>query len=305
MKVIIAGGSGFLGTALSSHLISNGDEVIVLTRRANVAASQARRNGPAFIQWTPDGQVGPWAKALVGAGAVVNLAGESIAARRWSPAQKERLRQSRLLPTRSLTAAIRTLQTAAPVLVSGSAVGYYGDRGEESITEASNPGNDFLAGLCVEWEAAAAEAAAVTRVARVRTGLPLDRREGALAKMLLPFRLFAGGPFGSGRQYMPWIHKTDWVRLVAWIIQNDGAHGAVNATAPAPVTNAEFSKALGHALGRPSFMPAPPFALRIALGEMADALLLSGQRVLPARTTDLGFSFKFKTVDEALADVLK
>ena len=191
------------------------------------------------------------------------------------------------------------------MLVSGSAVGYYGDRGEATITEASGPGTDFLATLCTEWEAAAAEAAAGTRVAFVRTGLVLDRRDGALAKMLLPFRLFAGGPFGSGRQYMSWIHKADWVRLVMWIIQNDAARGAVNATAPAPVTNSEFAKALGHALRRPSFMPAPPFALRIVLGEMADALLLGGQRVLPARALDLGFSFKFNTIDEALADVLK
>jgi uncharacterized protein (TIGR01777 family) len=176
--------------------------------------------------------------------------------------------------------------------------------GEEAIPVASAPGGDFLATVCREWEAAAAEAP-VSRVAFVRTGIVLDRREGALARMLLPFRLFAGGPLGSGRQYMPWIHKEDWTRLMAWIVQNDGARGPVNATAPAPVTNAEFSKALGRALHRPSLMPAPAFALRLALGEMADALLLSGQRALPVRATDLGFSFKFSNVDEALADVLK
>jgi uncharacterized protein (TIGR01777 family) len=305
MKIVLAGGSGFLGTALSSQLIAGGHEVVVLTRKAGLATDNLRRTSPAFVTWTPDGQTGAWAKDLAGAGAVVNLAGESIAARRWSPAQKERLRQSRLLATRSLTAAIRALQTPPPVFVSGSAVGYYGDRGEETITEASAPGTDFLAKLCTEWEAAAAEAAAVTRVAFVRTGIVLDRREGALAKMLLPFQLFAGGPLGSGRQYMPWIHKEDWARLVASIIQNDGARGAVNATAPAPVTNAEFSRALGHALKRPSFMPAPAFALRLALGEMADALLLSGQRALPARAADLGFAFKFNNVSEALADVLR
>jgi uncharacterized protein len=300
MKIIISGGSGFLGTALTSQLTTSGHEVVVLTRSAPSSEGQRR-----FVTWTPNGQTGPWAKELAGAGAVVNLAGESIAAHRWSAAQKERLRQSRLLATRSLTAAIRALQTPPPVLVSGSAVGYYGHRGDETITEASAPGSDFLAHLCTDWEAAAAEAATATRVAFVRTGIVLDRREGALPKMLLPFRLFAGGPLGSGRQYMPWIHKEDWVRLVAWTIQNDNARGPVNATAPAPVTNAEFSKALGHALSRPGFMPAPAFALRIALGEMADALLLSGQRALPVRASDLGFSFKFKNVDEALADVLK
>ena len=157
----------------------------------------------------------------------------------------------------------------------------------------------------MEWEAAAADNAAVTRVAFVRTGIVLDRREGALAKMLLPFRLFAGGPLGSGRQYMPWIHREDWARLVAWIIQTDAARGPVNATAPTPVTNAGFAKALGHALHRPSVMPAPAFALRLALGEMADALLLSGQRALPVRASDLGFVFTFNSLDAALADVLK
>src|SRR5260221_6026993 len=175
------------------------------------------------------------------------------------------MRQSRLIGTGSLTAAIREAKTTPPVFISGSAVGYYGDRGDETLTEASVPGRDFLAALCREWEAAASEAAPVTRVAFVRTGIVLDRKDGALAKMLTPFRLFAGGPLGSGRQYMPWIHKRDWARLVAWIIENDGARGPLNATAPTPVTNVEFSKALGHALRRPSFMPAAGFALRLAL----------------------------------------
>jgi uncharacterized protein (TIGR01777 family) len=301
MKILIAGGSGFLGSALTAQLIDTGHDVVVLTRRDAAARTRPHLT---VATWTPDGHAGPWAIALAGAGAVINLAGESIAARRWSAEQKERLRQSRLLATRSLTAAMRAMQNPPPVFVSASAVGYYGNRGEDTITEASAPGGDFLASLCREWEAAAAEAA-VARVAVVRTGIVLDSREGALAKMLLPFRLFAGGPLGSGRQYMPWIHREDWTRLMAWIVENDGARGAFNATAPAPVTNAEFSKALGRALHRPSFMPAPVFALRLALGEMADALLLSGQRALPVRATDLGFSFKFNNVDEALADVLK
>jgi uncharacterized protein len=303
MKIIIAGGSGFLGSALTSLLLANGHDVVVLSRGGKPAAvSRPRLTG---VTWTPNGQSGGWARELTGADAVVNLAGESIAAKRWTPAQKETLRQSRLLATRSLTVAIRGLQHARPVLVSGSAVGYYGDRGEETLSEASAPGSDFLATLCQEWEAAAADAAPVTRVVFVRTGLVLDRKEGALGKMLLPFRMFAGGPLGSGRQYMPWIHKADWTRLVAWAIENEGARGPVNATGPRPVTNAEFSSALGHALHRPSFMPAPGFALRLALGEMADALLLSGQRALPVRASDLGFAFKFNDLAEALADVLQ
>jgi uncharacterized protein (TIGR01777 family) len=302
MKIVIAGGSGFLGSELTTLLLANGHDVVILTR--------ARKSGPtgsrvSFVTWTPDGQTGEWARALSGAGAVVNLAGQSIAAKRWSDAQKEILRSSRLNATRSLTRALRALPGPLPVFVSGSAVGYYGDRGDETLTEVSAPGGDFLAQLCEEWEAAAADVASLTRVACVRTGIVLDRKEGALAKMLLPFRLFAGGPLGSGRQYMPWIHKGDWARLVAWMIQNDGARGAVNATAPNPVTNKEFSNALGGVLHRPSLLPAPPFALKLALGEMADALLLSGQRALPLRATDLGFVFRFNNIDEALADVLK
>jgi uncharacterized protein len=300
MKIVIAGGTGFLGTALSAQLIGKGHDVLVLTR----GTPPAPRPHLTFTTWAPNGQTGTWARDLTGAGAIVNLAGESIAARRWGAAQKDRLRQSRLLATRSLTAAIRHLDAGAGVLVSGSAVGYYGDRGEETLTEASAPGHDFLAGVCQEWEAAAAEVAAVTRVAVVRTGIVLDPREGALPKMLLPFRLGAGGPLGTGRQYMPWIHRDDWTRLVAWIIEHDGARGPINATGPVPVTNSVFSQALGRALHRPSFMPAPAFALRLALGEMADALLLSGQRALPARAADLGFRFNFNTVDEALAEVV-
>jgi len=235
---------------------------------------------------------------------VVNLAGESIAARRWSERQKHEIRDSRLRATASLTAAIRQVARAPKVIVSGSAVGYYGDRGDETITESSGPGRDFLAGVADAWETAANQVAARTRVALVRTGIVLDRKGGALAKMLPPFQLFVGGPLGSGRQYMPWIHKEDWVRLVTFAMTHEGARGPLNATAPAPVTNAEFSKALGRALHRPSLLPAPAFALRLALGEMADALLLGGQRALPVRATDLGFSFRYSNIDHALSNVL-
>jgi uncharacterized protein (TIGR01777 family) len=189
------------------------------------------------------------------------------------------------------------------VFISGSAVGYYGDRGDETLTEASAPGTDFLATLSKDWEAAANAVGDLTRVVLIRTGIVLDRKGGALPKMLPPFYLFAGGPIGSGRQYQPWIHRDDWVRMVAWSLTNDAPRGPLNVTGPRPISNKEFSAALGHALRRPSVMPAPPFALRIALGEMADALLLSSQRVLPARATDLGFTFRFSNIDEALADI--
>ncbi len=302
MKIVIAGGSGFLGTALSRTLAAEGHDVAILTRQtSNKTPAQPRLS---FVQWNPDGNTGPWARAVEGATAAINLAGESIAGRRWSTIQKQKLRDSRLLATRSLTTAIR--QSASPPLafISGSAVGYYGDRGDETLTEASAPGSDFLASVAKNWEAAASEVANVTRVALVRTGIVLDRRGGALPKMLPPFQMFVGGPLGTGTQYMPWIHKDDWVRLVSWMITAEGARGPLNATSPSPVTNAEFSKALGHTLKRPSLLPAPAFALRLALGEMADALLLSGQRALPVRATDLGFSFRYSNIDEALAGIL-
>jgi len=283
--------------------------VVVLTRRAP-AGGLAHRGGPppgrvTYATWNPDGRSGEWARVLHTADAVVNLAGESIAAKRWTAAQKEKIRTSRLMATNSLAAAVRESATPPRVFVSGSAVGFYGDRGDEALTEASAPGDDYLAGVCKAWESAASAAASLTRVALVRTGIVLDRRGGALPKMLPPFLVFAGGPIGSGRQYMPWIHSTDWTRLVSWIIQTEGARGPVNATGPKPVTNAEFSKALGHALHRPSIMTAPGFALKMVLGEMAGALLLSGQRALPARAVDLGFSFRFANLDEALADIFK
>lgn len=303
MKVVITGGTGFLGTPLADALVAEDDDVVVLTRQPPARNDAHRR--VSYVQWTPDGTAGPWAAAIDGAAAVVNLAGESIAAKRWSHAQKQRLRESRLMATRSVVAAIRQAQAPPVALVSGSAVGYYGDRGDETLTEASPPGHDFLARLAQEWEAAALDAAATTRVAVIRTGIVLDRRGGALPKMLPPFLMFVGGPLGSGRQYMPWIHKADWVRLVIWAIRTETARGPINFTAPQPVTNREFSSALGRALKRPSIMPAPALALRLALGEMADALLLSGQRALPVRAVDSGFAFHHTNIDDALADIFK
>ncbi|HEV3217413.1 MAG TPA: TIGR01777 family oxidoreductase [Vicinamibacterales bacterium] len=307
MRIIIAGGRGFLGSALTGQLTTEGHDVVVLTRPP--AGGSSRHAAPpgrvTYAPWNPDGQSGGWAQALHAADAVVNLAGESIAGKRWTAAQKEQIRTSRLMATGSLVAAIREMATPPRVFVSGSAVGYYGDRGDETLTEASAPGQDFLAGVCKEWESTASAAASLTRVALVRTGIVLDRRGGALPKMLTPFLVFAGGPIGSGRQYRPWIHREDWTRLVSWIIQNEAARGPLNATAPTPVTDSEFAKALGHALHRPSFMPTPGFALKIMLGEMAGALLLSGQRALPVGAADLGFSFRFANLDEALADIFK
>jgi uncharacterized protein (TIGR01777 family) len=302
MRIIIAGGTGFLGSALASHLTADNHHVVILTRQPHRSPDPSRPR-TRFEPWSPDGGVGSWAATIEDADAIVNLAGESIAAKRWSPAQKQKIRDSRLLATRSLTMALREASKRPRVFISGSAVGYYGDRGDETLSEASAPGSDFLADVCKDWEAAANEAADLTRVVLIRTGIVLDRKGGALPKMLPPFYLFAGGPIWSGQQYQPWIHRDDWVRMVAWSLTNDAPRGGLNVTGPRPITNKEFSTALGHALRRPSVMPAPPFALRIALGEMADALLLSSQRVLPVRATDLGFTFRFSNIDEALSDI--
>jgi uncharacterized protein (TIGR01777 family) len=294
MKIVIAGGTGFLGGALTTSLTADGHEVVVLTREARP------RDGIRAVTWTPDGNAGAWASAIDGAGAVVNLAGESIS-KRWTAKQKERIVDSRVLATRSLVSAIAKAGAPPPVLVSGSAVGYYGPRGDEIVTEDASAGDDFLARVCVQWEAEAARAASDrTRVVFVRTGLVLERDGGALPQMLLPFKLGAGGPVGSGRQYWPWIHRRDWIDVVRWAIESHAARGPVNATAPNPVTNTAFAHALGHAMHRPSFMPAPGFALRLALGEMADGLLLSGQRAVPARAERAGFTFTYPRVDAAL-----
>ena len=295
MRIVLAGGSGFLGRALRARLKSDGHAVAVLTRTP--------RGAPDEIAWTPDGTAGAWAHALEGAEAIVNLAGEGIADKRWNEMRRRALRDSRLLPTRSIVAALRQSPSPAPVLVNASAVGYYGAHGAERVTESTPPGTDFLSELCVEWEREADQASVTTRVALVRTGLVLHPDGGALGQMLLPFKLGAGGPMGSGTQYMPWIHLDDWVALAAWLIVTSGARGAFNGTAPTPVTNREFARSLGRALRRPAIVPMPAFALRILLGEFADSLL-TGQRAVPARAEELGFTFRFGDLDTALADLL-
>jgi uncharacterized protein (TIGR01777 family) len=237
---------------------------------------------------------------LSGAQAVINLAGESIGDGRWTEQRKQQLIDSRLKSTATLVAAIEVMAAPPAVFVSASAVGYYGPRGDEVLTEDSTAGADFLARLCVDWEAAARRAEARTRVVLVRTGLVLASDGGALAKLLPPFKMFVGGPMGSGRQFWPWIHREDWVGMVSWLSTTPDLQGPFNVTGPDPVTNAELSKALGRALGRPSLLPAPAFAMRLLLGEMSDALLMSGQRAIPQRATAAGFAFRYRTVDEAM-----
>ena len=301
MKIVIAGGTGFLGQPLAAALAAAGHTPVLLSRPAGPARSNFR-----LVSWTPDGSVGTWAAEIDGAGAVVNLAGESIAGHRWTSAQKQRILDSRVRATGSLVEAIGRAASPPPVLVSGSAVGYYGPLDDRIVNEETPGGHDFLATVCVRWEAEAMRAVSVrTRVVCIRTGLVLERDGGALPQMLPPFWFGAGGPIGSGRQYWPWIHRQDWIDLVRFAIETPTLSGPLNVTAPEPVPNRDFAKALGRAMRRPAFMPAPGFALKLLLGEMAEGLLLSGQRAVPAKAERLGFTFTYPRLDAALAAIFK
>lgn len=252
------------------------------------------------MQWAPDGTPGNLPAHLDGVDAIINLAGEGIADRRWSESRKAAILNSRVLSTRTLVSAVAACANPPRVFISASGVGYYGPRGSEEITEAAGPGADFLARVCVEWEAEAHQVdSSRTRLAIVRTGLVLDRNEGALAKMLLPFRLGLGATLGSGEQYMPWVHVDDWTALVLWLIQRDDASGAFNVSAPAPVTNRAFTRTLARVLGRPALFKAPAFVLHTALGELATALL-TGQRAVPAHAERSGFRFTHRELEPAL-----
>jgi uncharacterized protein (TIGR01777 family) len=296
MRVVIAGGSGFLGQKLAIRLRADGHHVQTLTRRSS--------SSPDAITWNPDGTPGALPQHLDGVHVIVNLAGEPIARWPWTAARKHAIRTSRILATRTIASAIASSANPPRVFVSASGVGYYGAHGDEPVTEATPPGSDFLARLCVEWEqeARAAETPA-TRVCIVRTGLALSPDGGALPPMLLPFRFGLGGPLGSGRQYLPWIHADDWTQLAVWLMETGTATGAFNATAPEPVTNGEFARTLGRVLHRPAVLPAPAFAMRLVLGEMS-AMLLTGQRALPAHAEGLGFRFSYRALEPALKSLL-
>jgi uncharacterized protein (TIGR01777 family) len=260
--------------------------------------------GVTRVGWNPDGQSGPWASVLNGADALINLSGQSLADGRWTAQYKALLRDSRVLPTRSLVAALTSVASPPPVFISGSGAGYYGARDGAPKTEESQAGDDLLASICLDWEAEARRAErTIPRVALIRSGVVLERSGGALAKLIPPFRFFVGGPMGSGRQWMSWIHRIDWIELVRWIVETPKAAGPINATAPVPVTNREFARALGRALRRPSVVPAPAFALKLLLGERATPLVLTGQRVLPARAQALGFHFRYPEIDLAFRGI--
>ena len=297
MRVAITGATGRLGSLLVRELTARGDAVTILTRNPAKAPS-----GVDAVQWDPSAGPAP-ADALSGRDAIVHLAGEDIA-QRWSDAALERIRSSRELGTRNLVDGLRAADPRPRVLVSASAVGYYGNR-HDPVDEDAPPGDDVLAEICAVWEREAERAAELgLRVVRVRTGVVLDRHGGALAKMLLPFRAGVGGPVAGGRQPLPWIHVEDVVGIYMQAIDDERWSGPVNATAPEPVSNRDFSHALGRALHRPAVMPVPGFALRLLYGGMAK-LVLEGQRALPRRALALGYEFRHPDIDEALRSALR
>ncbi len=307
MRIFITGGTGLIGTTLIRKLHERKDQPVVLSRRA--AQARALLGAQAEVIEGDPMQAGSWLDALQQCDAVINLAGENIFARRWNDAFKEQLRASRLQSTSNVVAALarnpRTASGAPKVLVSASAIGYYGAHGDEELTEESPPARDFMGTLCVDWEQAALQAQAHgVRVALVRIGVVLDKRGGALAQLLTPFKLGVGGPAGSGKQWMSWIHHADLVGLLLFALDNPEVRGPLNGTAPMPMTNRDFSSALGRVLHRPAFMPVPGFALKLRFGEVAD-VVLNGQRVLPRKALALGYKFQYPDVESALQDAVK
>jgi uncharacterized protein (TIGR01777 family) len=301
MKILVTGSTGLVGRALVSALAKEGHSVCRLVRPGTNANDDA---GGFNVAWNP--ATGELGGAAVGPDAVVNLAGASIGGGRWTQKRKEELRASRVETTRALLAAIERMNAKPSVFISASAIGYYGNRGDEELSEDSSAGNDFLAELAKAWEAEALKAEVWrTRVVLARFGIILAKQGGALQKMLTPFRLGLGGRLGSGKQWMSWVALEDVIEILEMAILNSALFGPVNVVAPHPVTNDEFTKTLAGALRRPAIFPAPPFALRLALGrEMADALLMASQRVVPRKLERLGYVFRQAKLDSALHSIL-
>jgi uncharacterized protein (TIGR01777 family) len=301
MRVLVTGASGFLGSRISDAVLARGDEVVGLSRDPD----RARQSNPTVTwhPWNPTVERPP-ASALDGVDAVINLVGEPID-QRWTEEAKQRIRASRERATKNLVDALSAAEPRPAVLVSQSAVGYYGDHGDSIVDESTPPGTSFDAGVCANWEAAARGGEELgMRVAITRTGLVLDSEDGLLKQLLLPFRLGLGGPIAGGRQYMPWIHVDDWVRLVTWVLDGDDRTDAYNGTAPNPVTNAELSKTLGRVLGRPAVMPIPKLAMKLRFGNELGEIVTGGQRAVPRRALDGGFEFSHPDLEPALRNLL-
>jgi uncharacterized protein len=294
MKIAITGASGFIGSLLADQLWNQRHHLLLLSRNPPRETDVTKQE---WVAWNPSTK-GGWEQALDGVDGIFNLAGEPIAAKRWTDAQKETIKSSRVQSTRALVNAIA--KDKPKFLINASAVGYYGARGDERITEDTGPGNDYLSRVCVAWEEEARKADAYgVRVVLVRTGIVLDKGKGALAKMVPPFKFFAGGPLGSGKQWMPWIHIEDEIGLLLFLMGNQTARGPFNATAPNPVTMAEFGKTLGNVLNRPSWATVPAGVLTLLVGDMAE-MLLNGQRAVPQAALKLGYEFKYPTLLPAL-----
>lgn len=303
MHVVVAGGTGFIGRAVCRELLRAGHEVTVLTRDASRASGRVPQ-GVKVAQWSPE-QSEELREVLSAKDAVINLSGESVAAQRWTPEFKQKLVDSRVNSTCALVQGIRSAEPRPKVLVNAGAVGIYGNRGEEELTESSPPGTGFLAELAIRWEQSADEARELgVRVVKLRIGIVLGEGGGALEKMLLPFRLFVGGPFGSGQQWFPWIHLDDVSGITLHALAHDTVDGAVNTVAPGIVRLGEFCKALGRVMGRPSWLPVPGFALRLVVGELGESMLWS-QRVVPQAALQTGYAFRYPQVEQALRQVLR
>ena len=301
MKIMMTGGTGFIGRALAGRLVEEGHEVMVLTRSAS-----SRRNAPpglTLVQGDPR-EPGDWQQQAASADGLVNLAGASIFGR-WTDQYKETLRQSRLATTKNLVEALSGQDNSGRVLLNASAIGYYGFRGDEDLDESAQGGDDFLAALSRDWEAEARKAEALgVRVVLMRFGVVLDGSGGAMKQMLPPFKLGLGGRLGSGRQWFSWVHLGDLIKAAVFLLENPQASGPFNITASGPVTNREFTKALGRALKRPAILPIPAFIMKLAMGEFATALL-NGQKVFPRKLLDMGFDFDYPQIDAALKEILQ
>ncbi len=306
MKIVCTGGTGFIGARLIPALVTQGHSVIRLSRGlANTKTpehSAGSSSGVRDILWNGR-DAGPWVHEIDGADAVLNFAGESLDRKRWTQPQKTRILDSRVHATRAIVSAMQTATRKPGVLISASGVGYYGQTGETPVTEQSPPGEDFLAATCRQWEAEARSAEALgVRTVILRQGLVLGQGGGAFPRMILPFKLFAGGPLGSGDQWFPWIHRDDLVSIVVEALHNPHFSGPTNVAAPEAVTNKEFCRTLGRVLARPCWFPVPAPFLRLLFGEMS-SMILTGQRVVPERLKELGFSFRFPNLEGALRDI--
>lgn len=295
MNILITGGTGFIGTPLSRELGKSGHTVIVTTRQPSDSKEK--------LTWNPPELIPPAVLSQVDA--VINLAGEPIAPGRWTKERKERILSSRINTTRALVESIKNARERPNILVSASAIGYYGAHGDEYVTEDTQPASDFLAGVCRQWESEALRAKDLDiRVVLVRIGGVLEFDGGALPQMIIPFKFFLGGPIGSGRQWFSWIHRDDVVGIIKYSLENESIAGPVNLTAPIPVTNKEFSDALGRALGKPSWLSVPGFIVKLTLGELG-GVLLTGQRVSPEKVLKAGYQFKYTEVNEALRVIFR